>query len=78
MQELILELQDKVFVSFGSRYSFFVGNLQGYGKTVIINSGDLDFLFAHLADLMLSREKYDGQIIGEIGDTGGNWYSFTV
>lgn len=49
----------------------FVGNLQGYGKTVIINSGDLDFLFAHLASFNVKRgEKYDGQIIGEIGDTG--------
>ena len=49
----------------------FVGNLQGYGKTVIINSGDLDFLFAHLASFNVKRgEKYEGQIIGEIGDTG--------
>ena len=49
----------------------FVGNLQGYGKTVIINSGDLDFLFAHLASFNVKRgQKYEGQIIGEIGDTG--------
>ena len=49
----------------------FVGNLSGYGKTVIINSGGLDFVFAHLANFDVSRgEKYTGQIIGEIGNTG--------
>jgi len=49
----------------------FVGNLSGYGKTVIINSGALDFVFAHLANFDVSRgEKYTGQIIGEIGNTG--------
>ena len=48
-----------------------VSNLQGYGKTVIINSGNLDFLFAHLANVNVKQgEQYNGQIIGEIGDTG--------
>lgn len=49
----------------------FVGSLEGYGKTVIINSGELDFLFAHLANYDVRQgQKYTGQIIGEIGNTG--------
>ena len=49
----------------------FAGNLKGYGKSVIINSGNLDFLFAHLASFNVKQgEQYNGQIIGEIGDTG--------
>lgn len=48
-----------------------VTTLAGYGKTVIINVGDLDFLFAHLASYNVKQgEAYDGQIIGEIGNTG--------
>jgi len=48
-----------------------VQSLAGYGKTVIINVGDLDFLFAHLASYNVKQgETYDGQIIGEIGNTG--------
>ena len=48
-----------------------VQSLAGYGKTVIINVGDLDFLFAHLASYNVKQgEAYDGQIIGEIGNTG--------
>ena len=48
-----------------------VQSLAGYGKTVIINVGDLDFLFAHLASYNVKQgEVYDGQIIGEIGNTG--------
>lgn len=59
-------------VSFGGTGTVvFVGNLSGYGKTVIINSGGLDFLFAHLANYDVNQgEKYTGQIIGEIGNTG--------
>lgn len=55
----------------GSGSVVFVGSLSGYGKTVIINIGGLDFLFAHLADYDVKQgEKYNGQIIGEIGNTG--------
>tara|TARA_Y100000592_G_scaffold80852_1_gene127931 strand:- start:10044 stop:11660 length:1617 start_codon:yes stop_codon:yes gene_type:complete len=55
----------------GSGSVVFVGSLSGYGKTVIINIGGLDFLFAHLADFDVKQgEKYNGQIIGEIGNTG--------
>ena len=47
------------------------GTFPGYGKTVIITSGGKDFLFAHLASIMVKKgEKYEGQIIGEIGNTG--------
>ena len=47
------------------------GTFSGYGKTVIITSGGKDFLFAHLASIMVKKgEKYEGQIIGEIGNTG--------
>ena len=55
----------------GSGSVVFVGSLSGYGKTVIINIGGLDFLFAHLANFDVKQgEKYNGQIIGEIGNTG--------
>ena len=55
----------------GSGSVVFVGSLDGYGKTVIINIGGLDFLFAHLANYDVRQgEKYNGQIIGEIGNTG--------
>ena len=48
-----------------------VGSLNGYGKTVIIECGNYDFLFAHLASYNVKQgEVYDGQIIGEIGNTG--------
>lgn len=48
-----------------------VTTLSGYGKTVIINSGNLDFVFAHLANFDVRQgESYTGQIIGEIGSTG--------
>lgn len=49
-----------------------VRSLSGYGNTVIINIGNLDFLFAHLArksDLK-PGQSYNGEIIGEIGNTG--------
>ena len=64
--------QKGFFVAFGMTGTVsLVSNLQGYGKTVIINSGNLDFLFAHLANVNVKQgEQYNGQIIGEIGDTG--------
>lgn len=49
-----------------------VAYLTGYGNTVIIKIGNLDFLFAHLArksDLK-PGQPYNGEIIGEIGNTG--------
>jgi len=48
-----------------------VGTFSGYGKTVIITAGGKDFLFAHLAKIMVSKgQSYNGEIIGEIGNTG--------
>ena len=48
-----------------------VGTFDGYGKTVVITSGGKDFLFAHLAQTMVSKgQSYNGEIIGEIGNTG--------
>ena len=48
-----------------------VGTFAGYGKTVIITAGGKDFLFAHLAKIMVSKgQSYNGEIIGEIGNTG--------
>ena len=48
-----------------------VGTYDGYGKTVVITAGGKDFLFAHLAKTMVAKgARYNGQIIGEIGNTG--------
>jgi len=48
------------------------GTFPGYGKTVIITSGDKDFLFGHLAQITVRKgQQYNGEIIGEIGKTGG-------
>jgi murein DD-endopeptidase MepM/ murein hydrolase activator NlpD len=48
-----------------------VGTFSGYGKTVVITAGDKDFLFAHLANILVKKgENYTGQVIGEIGNTG--------
>ena len=46
--------------------------LSGYGNTVIIQIGNLDFLFAHLArkSNLVQGQAYNGEIIGEIGNTG--------
>ena len=46
--------------------------LSGYGNTVIIQIGNLDFLFAHLArkSNLVPGQAYNGEIIGEIGNTG--------
>ena len=47
-------------------------NLSGYGNTLIINVGDKDFLFAHLAQPspLKQGQSYNGDIIGELGNTG--------
>ena len=50
-----------------------VGTFAGYGETVIITSGGKDYLFAHLAkgSIMVTKgQNYDGEVIGEIGNTG--------
>ncbi len=49
-----------------------VGSLSGYGKTVIINFGNVDLVFAHLASYSVRNgDRYTaGSPIGEIGNTG--------
>ena len=49
-----------------------ISNLSGYGNTVIIEAGGYDFLFAHLArpSELKQGQAYNGEIIGEIGNTG--------
>ena len=49
-----------------------ISNLSGYGNTVIIEAGGHDFLFAHLArpSQLKQGQAYNGEIIGEIGNTG--------
>jgi murein DD-endopeptidase MepM/ murein hydrolase activator NlpD len=45
----------------------------GYGNLVIIQSGNLEFYFAHLAKIMVKNgSQYNGETIGEIGNTGGS------
>jgi murein DD-endopeptidase MepM/ murein hydrolase activator NlpD len=47
---------------------------EGYGNLVIIKVGNTEFYFAHLAKIMVkSGQPYNGQTIGEIGKTGGNY-----
>lgn len=52
----------------------FVGSLPGYGKTVIIQVGNVDLLFGHLAQygkgIKNGASYKSGQPIGEIGSTG--------
>jgi murein DD-endopeptidase MepM/ murein hydrolase activator NlpD len=50
-------------------------NGDGYGNLVIIKVGNIEFYFAHLAKIMVKNgQPYNGQIIGEIGNTGGRNY----
>lgn len=46
----------------------------GYGNLVIIKVGNIEFYFAHLAKIMVKNgQPYNGQTIGEIGNTGGDY-----
>jgi hypothetical protein len=45
----------------------------GYGLLVIIKSGNTEYYFAHLAKIMVKLGSYNGEVIGEIGKTGGDW-----
>ena len=49
-----------------------ISNIGAYGNTVIIEAGGHDFLFAHLArpSQLKQGQAYNGEIIGEIGNTG--------
>jgi murein DD-endopeptidase MepM/ murein hydrolase activator NlpD len=49
-------------------------NSDGYGNLVIIKVGNIEFYFAHLAKIMVKNgQPYNGQTIGEIGKSGGNY-----
>lgn len=50
----------------------FAGTMSGYGKIVIIKSGQYEYRFAHLRNMMVKRgDSYNsGTPIGEIGNTG--------
>lgn len=43
---------------------------EGYGHFVDIKSGNTIYRFAHLAKVMVRRGPYNGETIGEIGNTG--------
>jgi murein DD-endopeptidase MepM/ murein hydrolase activator NlpD len=45
---------------------------EGYGNLVIIKSGNTEYYFAHLAKIMVKLGPYNGEVIGEIGTTGGS------
>ena len=48
-------------------------NSGGYGNLVIIKSGNTEYYFAHLAKIFVKNgQKYDGETIGEIGNTGAS------
>jgi murein DD-endopeptidase MepM/ murein hydrolase activator NlpD len=49
-------------------------NGSGYGNLVIIKVGNIEFYFAHLSKIMVKNgQPYNGQTIGEIGKSGGNY-----
>lgn len=48
-------------------------NNGGYGNLVIIKVGNTEYYFAHLAKIFVKNgQSYNGQTIGEIGNTGGS------
>jgi murein DD-endopeptidase MepM/ murein hydrolase activator NlpD len=54
--------------------SYARNNGRGYGNLVIIKSGNIEFYFAHLASILVQEgQKYNGETIGEIGKTGGDY-----
>ena len=56
----------------GSGTVTFAGVGGGYGNLVIIKSGNTEYYFAHLAKIMVRLGSYNGQVIGEIGNTGAS------
>lgn len=54
----------------GSGTVTYAGVGGGYGNLVIIKSGNTEYYFAHLARIMVRPGPYNGQVIGEIGNTG--------
>jgi len=56
----------------GSGTVTFAGVGGDYGNLVIIKSGNTEYYFAHLARIMVKLGAYNGEVIGEIGTTGGS------
>jgi murein DD-endopeptidase MepM/ murein hydrolase activator NlpD len=54
----------------GSGTVTFAGDGGDYGNLVKIKSGNTEYYFAHLARIMVKLGPYNGQVIGEIGNTG--------
>jgi len=54
----------------GSGTVTYAGVGGGYGNLVIIKSGNTEYYFAHLARIMVKLGAYNGEVIGEIGNTG--------
>lgn len=54
----------------GSGTVTYAGVGGGYGNLVIIKSGNTEYYFAHLARIMVKLGPYNGEVIGEIGNTG--------
>jgi murein DD-endopeptidase MepM/ murein hydrolase activator NlpD len=48
----------------------YAGQGGGYGLLVIIKSGNTEYYFAHLARIFVKLGPYNGEVIGEIGNTG--------
>lgn len=48
----------------------YAGTAGGYGNLVIIKSGTTEYYFAHLARIFVKLGPYNGEVIGEIGNTG--------
>ena len=64
------------YVSFkqAGKVTYARNNGRGYGNLVIVKSGNIEFYFAHLASIMVKEgQSYNGQTIGEIGNTGGRY-----
>jgi murein DD-endopeptidase MepM/ murein hydrolase activator NlpD len=64
------------YVSFkqSGKVTYARNNGRGYGNLVIIKSGNIEFYFAHLASILVKEgQQYNGETIGEIGKTGGNY-----
>jgi murein DD-endopeptidase MepM/ murein hydrolase activator NlpD len=65
--------QKGYYVSLGQtgKVTYSGWNDGGYGYLVIIRSGNLEFFFAHLAKISVKNgAPYNGETIGEIGNTG--------
>jgi murein DD-endopeptidase MepM/ murein hydrolase activator NlpD len=64
------------YVSFkqSGKVTYARNNGKGYGNLVIIKSGNIEFYFAHLATILVKEgQQYNGETIGEIGKTGGDY-----